>query len=104
MRSAPARGAARPREVRLWVNRGTRQAKERFAGPADLRSARASHGGDNNRLIIRVKWLNIAGCGLIIQAYCLMSGAARTWRQPCGNCANVGPGLGLGGSAGGFGW
>src|SRR5579863_6837399 len=39
-----ARGAA-GRAKSALVNRGTRQAKERFAGPADLRSARASHLG-----------------------------------------------------------
>src|ERR1700722_9729657 len=38
------------------------------------------------------------------KCYCLASGAARTWRQAAGNCASVGPVLGVGGSVGGLGW
>src|SRR6185437_10847213 len=37
------------------------------------------------------------------RSYCLALGAARTARQSDGNCASVRPGLGFGGTFGGFG-
>jgi hypothetical protein len=39
-----------------------------------------------------------------IGGYCFASGAARTCLQPGGICVSVIPGLGFGGSFGGFGW
>jgi hypothetical protein len=81
---------------------------------------------DNNRLIIPVKMPNgerrqppfkLAGrypftlitldefraTDCAFKSYCLAFGAASTLRHSAGNCAIVGPSLGLGGSAGGLG-
>ncbi len=42
--------------------------------------------------------------GAVVAGYCLVSGAANTWRQAAGNCASVMPWFGVGGSFGGSGW